>query len=138
MATTTSEFTVDTRGENSTVNITEMVSDIVSKSGTENGIAHIFVRSTTSSVLICEDEEGLLRDIVEAGKRFAPDNLDYRHNEAWHDDNGRSHVKASFLGQSLSVPIVESSLSLGTWQSIFLIEFDVRPRKRSIVVSIFE
>lgn len=136
MASFNYSFTVDTKGENTSINLTSAISDAVAESGISDGIVHVFVQSTTSSVFICEDEQGLLKDIIDAARRIAPENVQYKHNLAWHDDNGRSHVKASIIGQSITVPLRDSRLQLGTWQSIFLFEFDVRPRERNIVVSI--
>lgn len=130
------DFALDTKGENSFANITKRVGDFVQKSGIKTGIASVFVLSTTSSLIICEDERGLLEDIVENAKRFAPDDYEYRHNRAWDDDNGRSHVKATLFRQDLTLPVRGGILSLGTWQSIFLLELDVRPRKRSLTVTV--
>lgn len=136
MAFISSHFDIETRGENAAVNITKHILDFVRGSKISEGMLTAFVQSTTASIMICEDEPGLISDILEAAKRIAPKNIEYKHNLAWHDDNGRSHVKATLFGQSVTIPIKDSTLHLGTWQSIFLFEFDVRPRKRAIIVSI--
>ena len=136
MTTYSSVIEVSTSGENSVVNLTESVNNKIRESGIREGLAHIFVQSTTSSIFICEDEKGLISDIIGAARRIAPDEIEYRHNLAWHDDNGKSHVKSTFLGQGVSVPVRNSILDLGTWQEIFLSEFDIRPRTRKIVISV--
>jgi len=127
---------IESRGELDLVNITEKVSDIVRRAQIDEGLAFIAARSTTSSILICEDEEGLLQDIREALERIAPSSVKYKHDSRWGDGNGRSHVRASLIGQHVSVPISSGRLLLGTWQSIFFLELDVRPRKRIIDITI--
>lgn len=132
----TAEFSVDTAGENSFTDITGKLSGCVGESQISNGIANVFLLSTTASLVICENEVGLLEDIIRAARSFAPDESDYKHNQAWSDNNGRSHVKATLYRQDLNIPVRSGKLLLGTWQSAFLLEFDLRPRKRRISVTI--
>ncbi|AKA48140.1 hypothetical protein IX51_02415 [uncultured archaeon] len=128
-------FSVKTESENQFTDITGRISGSVSRSGLSSGIASIFLLSTTSSLIICENEGGLLEDIVRRAMFFAPDDIEYRHNKAWGDNNGRSHVKATLYRQDLTVPVRNGELLLGTWQSIFLLEFDVRPRERRVSIT---
>lgn len=132
----TTEFTVRTGGENQFTEITGKISEAVEKSGIKNGVANIFLLSTTSSLIICENESGLIDDIIRAAKSFAPDGSEYRHNRAWDDDNGRSHVKATLYRQDLSIPVRGGKLQLGTWQTAFLVEFDLRPRERNVSITV--
>lgn len=92
--------------------------------------------STTSSLAIIEWEEGLLVDLQTAMNRIAPKNGVYEYEKAWHDGNGHSHMRASILGASLTIPIEGGRMTLGTWQQIIVAEFDVRPRKRKLVVQV--
>lgn len=129
-------FEVNTRGENDFVDITSKLREVVMSAGIASGIASVSVRSTTSSVAICENERGLLEDMKRALSRAAPDNMEYEHNEAYHDGNGRSHIKSTMVGQGIVVPVRDSDLLLGTWQAVFLMEFDVRPRRRPVDVQL--
>lgn len=129
-------FEVETEGENCARNLTEDVSRLVSKSGAITGLVTVSVRSTTSSVILCEDEKGHLSDMVDTMGRIAPATQKYRHDDAWGDGNGRSHVKAVLAGQSVTIPLDDGKMVTGTWQSIFLMEFDTRPRRRAVDVTV--
>ena len=119
------------------LDITREVTAAVAKSGIRDGLACVFTPSSTSAILTNEFEPGLMEeDIPAALERLFPRNLDYGHEKRWGDGNGHSHVRAALLGPSLSVPFVERTLTLGTWQQIVHIDFDVRPRNRQIVVQI--
>ena len=118
------------------VNLTEKVSHLVAKSGITNGIATIFVSGSTGSVTTIEFEPGLIHDFPEMLKRIAPKNLDYGHEKMWHDGNGHSHVKASLLGPSLTIPFIDSELCLGTWQQIVFLELDTRSRNRDLILQV--
>jgi len=118
------------------VNLTEKVSHLVAKSGITNGIATIFVSGSTGSVTTIEFEPGLIHDFPEMLKRMAPKNLDYGHEKMWHDGNGHSHVKASLLGPSLTIPFIDSQLCLGTWQQIIFLELDTRSRNRDLILQV--
>ena len=125
-----------TSGEDDFVDVTKEVLECVEQSAIPAGIASVSVRSTTSSIVVCENEAGLKEDIKDALRKIAPSEKEYRHNEAWHDENGRSHVKATLTGQGITLPVTGSRLLMGQWQSIFLLEFDVKPRTRTVDVAV--
>ncbi|MEM2865349.1 MAG: secondary thiamine-phosphate synthase enzyme YjbQ, partial [Candidatus Bathyarchaeia archaeon] len=114
----------------------DMVQRAVYESGLENGIVTIFVSGSTGALTTIEYEPGLLRDLPEALERIAPRDIPYEHEKRWHDGNGHSHVRASLLGPSLTVPFINRRLALGTWQQIIFIELDVRPRSRNLILQI--
>jgi secondary thiamine-phosphate synthase enzyme len=130
-------FELLTHGEGEIVNITQDVEKIVDESEVLSGLANIFVNGSTAAVTTIEYEEGVLEDFRRALSVLAPDTISYTHNTRWGDGNGRSHVKASCIGPSLTVPVVEGVLMCGTWQQIVLVELDVRKdRKRTVVVTV--
>lgn len=100
----------------------------------QNGIVVIFCIGSTCSISTMEFESGLQEDLPQALDRVAPKNIPYAHHETWHDDNGRSHVKSTIVGPSLTVPIVNGELTLGTWQQVIFIEWDTRGRDRKVVL----
>ena len=120
----------------SVMNITGDVSLAVLSSGLEAGIATIFVPGATGAVTTLEHEEGLVMDLRDALERLVPEEMEYAHNERWHDGNGHSHVSASLIGPSLTVPFSGHSLVLGVWQQIVFLELDTRPRHRRVMVQI--
>jgi secondary thiamine-phosphate synthase enzyme len=126
----TLKFTLRTRGHTDIVDITREVASAVQG----HGVATVFVSGSTAGITTIEDEPGLLEDLKEAFERLAPSGRRYRHSETAGDDNGVSHVRAALLGPSLSVPVAEGRLLLGTWQQIVLVDFDTRPRTREITV----
>ncbi len=123
-----------TRGRDDCVDITEAVQQAVGRAKIRQGLATVFVTGSTAGVTTIEYEPGLVRDLKEAVRRLFPETLRYAHHESGGDDNGFSHLRASFIGPSLTVPIVDGRLQLGTWQQIVLIDFDVRPRTRSYLI----
>ena len=125
-----------TKGEGDVIDMTEEVQGAVRESGMEAGVATVFVPGSTAAVTTMEYEPGLVKDVPAILDRVAPREIDYEHQKTWHDGNGRSHVKASLVGPSLSVPFVRGRLTLGTWQQIVLLELDVRPRRREVVVQV--
>jgi secondary thiamine-phosphate synthase enzyme len=130
-------FELLTHGEGEIVNITPDVEKIVKDSGVFSGLANIFVNGSTAAVTTIEYEDGVLEDFRRALSVLAPDTISYAHNTRWGDGNGRSHVKASCIGPSLMVPVVEGALMCGTWQQVVLVELDVRKdRKRTVVVTV--
>ncbi len=133
----TEELTIRTRKDCEVINITDQVARVVSESGIDNGVVTIFNVGSTAGITTTEFEPGLVNHDLKAGfERLAPQSARYEHEETWHDDNGHSHVRASFLGPSLTVPIVRGQMTLGTWQQIVLIEFDTRPRDRTVVCQV--
>jgi secondary thiamine-phosphate synthase enzyme len=127
---------VDSRGNNHVIDITPEVADSVARAGIAGGIVTVFVTGSTAGVTTVEFEPGLVADLDAAFQRVVPREIDYRHHERWGDDNGHSHVRASLLGPSLTVPFIDGRLTLGTWQQIVLIDFDTRPRSREYVIQI--
>lgn len=132
----TSEITVRTRGQDDLVDLTPAVHKELETCGVQNGAVLLFVIGSTAALTTIEFEPGLAEDFPAALARIAPEDLRYAHEEKWHDDNGHSHVRASLIGPSLTVPMAGGRLLLGTWQQIVLIECDTRPRDRTIVVQI--
>lgn len=127
---------LETKGENHIVDITNRVKEIVKRSGIKDGLVNVFVIGSTAAVTTMEFEPGLVNDLTEALARIAPKDIYYKHHERWGDDNGRSHVKASIVGPSLTIPLVNGDLLLGTWQQIVFLELDTRPRSRKILVTV--
>lgn len=126
---------VETKGHCHVIDFTSMVAQSLTKGRVRNGLVTVFVIGSTASITTLEFEPGLAqRDLKEALERIAPEHGEYLHEATWHDDNGHSHVRASLIGPSLTVPLVHGDLTLGTWQQIVLLDFDTRPRKREIVV----
>ena len=128
---------VRTSGNAEVLNISTQVADFIASGSVRSGIATIFVVGSTAAITTTEFEPGLANhDLKDLFERLAPENAVYRHEETWHDDNGHSHVRASLLGPSITVPIVDAQLTLGTWQQIVLIDFDTRARTRQVVVQV--
>jgi secondary thiamine-phosphate synthase enzyme len=132
----TDTIRVQSKGENHMMDLTEDVHDIVQRSQIRNGLVTVFVAGSTGAVTTIEYESGLLSDFPAMLERVAPKGITYDHEKAWHDGNGHSHVRASLIGPSLTVPFVEGELTLGTWQQIVFVELDVRPRSRTLVVQV--
>jgi secondary thiamine-phosphate synthase enzyme len=132
----TENISVKTKGEVDIIDLTDQVEEAVTNSGLRNGIVTVFVPGSTGALTTIEYEPGLLEDLPAAFERLAPRNISYEHEMRWHDGNGHSHVRASILGPSLTVPFNNSKLILGTWQQIVFIEFDVRSRARNLVLQI--
>ncbi|RLF47663.1 MAG: YjbQ family protein [Thermoplasmata archaeon] len=130
------QIEISTKGEVDIIDITERVQEVVDRSGIKNGMALIFVSGSTGAITTIEYEPGLLHDLPRALERLFPKNIEYKHHETWHDGNGHSHVRASFLGPDLTVPVVNGSLALGTWQQIVFVELDVRRRTRRLIVQV--
>lgn len=118
------------------IDITERVSSAVRGSGLQAGIAVVFVPGATAAVTTIEHEPGLVNDIRAAMERIAPERMEYAHDQRWGDGNGHSHIRASLIGPSLTVPFQDGQLMLGTWQQIVFLEMDNRPRKRRVVLQI--
>lgn len=127
---------VDAKEDLDIVNITQQVSDFVKESEMKNGNVTVFVRGSTASVSTMEYEPNLVKDIGKAIERIAPSNMVYAHHETWGDDNGKSHVRATLLGPSLTIPFEDKKLLLGRWQQIALLDFDVPARSREIILQI--
>ncbi|MCX8183605.1 MAG: secondary thiamine-phosphate synthase enzyme YjbQ [Crenarchaeota archaeon] len=129
------EIGIETRGEPDIIDITMKVEKVVSETGIRNGIANIFVPGSTGAVTTMEYEPGLLKDLPNTLERVAPSNASYEHEKTWHDGNGHSHVRAAIIGPSITIPIRNGALRLGTWQQVVFLELDTRPRSRRIIVT---
>ena len=127
---------LSTKGHCDIVDITSQVAKEVSDSDIGSGTATIFITGSTAGVTTIEYEPGLLADLKEMWDRVVPQNIPYQHDRAWGDGNGHSHVRASLLSASLTIPIVNKRLKLGTWQQIVVLDFDNRARSREIVVQV--
>ena len=136
MAVSTKSIKIHSKGENDMINLTEEISEFVKNSDVKNGNITVFVSGSTGSIITIEFEPGLIKDFPEMLDRIIPRNLDYGHEQMWHDGNGHSHVKASLVGPSLTVPFVDGGLCLGRWQQIVFVELDTRSRTRNLVLQI--
>jgi secondary thiamine-phosphate synthase enzyme len=130
------EFPLETAGHRHMQDITERVASVVAESGVQTGVVQVFNTGSTAAVGTIEFEPGLERDLPELLDGLIPPSSQYGHEQAWHDGNGHSHLQATWLGSSISVPIAQGQLVLGTWQQIFHLECDVKPRRRTIVVTV--
>ena len=130
------DLNLKTCKETDIVDITQAVVDVVKKSDLSDGIVTIFVPGSTGAVTTIEYEPGLRKDFPAALERLGPKHLTYEHEKTWHDGNGHSHVRASLLGPSLTVPFRKHQLLVGTWQQIVFVELDIRSRSRNIVVQV--
>lgn len=131
-----SQINVSTKGFNDVVDITDEVKKIVKNSKIKDGIVSLFIPGSTATITTIEYESGLVEDIKVALEKVAPMKGYYKHEEAWHDGNGYAHIRAALMKPSISVPIEDGELSLGSWQQVVLIDFDNRARERKIIVKI--
>ncbi len=136
MAVISELISLNTRGNTDIQDITDEVADLVSKNELISGIVTIFCPSATSALTTIEYESGALKDLRRLFDEIIPVNREYAHNERWHDGNGHSHIRAALLGPSLTIPFSDRRLTLGTWQQIIYVDFDVRPRQRELVVQL--
>lgn len=136
MTVRTTELRLSTRGDGDTLDITAAIQRAVEEAGVEDGQATAFVRGSTAAITTMEYEPGGVRDLAAMLDRLIPAAGDYEHNRLNHDTNSHAHQRASLIGPSLSVPIIDGRLVVGTWQQIVLIDFDDRPRRRTVVVQI--
>lgn len=125
-----------TTSETDVVDITEDVGDAVHESGVLEGACTVFIAGSTASITTIEYESGAVSDLVRAIERLAPRGIHYDHDARWGDGNGFSHVRAAMLGPSITVPVKDGDLVLGTWQQIVLVDFDNRPRTRTVHVQV--
>jgi secondary thiamine-phosphate synthase enzyme len=136
MTVETREVTLQSRGNCHAIDVTSEVAKHIEESGIDNGIATLFVVGSTAGITTIEYEPNLLSDFKDMWDRVIPQNITYEHNKTWGDGNGHSHVRASTLGPSLTVPFVNKRLTMGTWQQIVFVDFDNRARTRKIAVQI--
>jgi secondary thiamine-phosphate synthase enzyme len=132
----TESISMDTKGYCDIVDITPRLLSILRRLLIANGLVTLFCPGSTGSITTIEYEPGVLQDLKEALERIAPSNIPYRHDERWGDGNGFSHVRAALMKPSLTIPVVDGKLTLGTWQQVVFIDFDNRGRHRAIIVQI--
>jgi secondary thiamine-phosphate synthase enzyme len=125
---------LQTRGQGDAHDLTAAIAGAITESGIASGIATVFVVGSTAGITTLEFEPGVVADLSRAYERIAARRAEYQHHLRWGDDNGSSHVRAAMLGPSLTIPIVEGRLTLGTWQQVVLVEFDTGPRRRTVIV----
>ena len=132
----TKTIQVKSRGENDMVDMTKQTSRLLTESKLEEGLVTVFVSGSTAAISTIEYEPGLINDFPDMLSRVVPNDIEYKHNETWQDGNGHSHVRASLVGPSLTIPFKDGKLMLGIWQQIVLFEMDTRQRTREIIVQI--
>ncbi len=136
MTVLTKRIQIKSKGEMDIIDITDKTSQAIKESKIKNGLVTVFVSGSTAAVTTIEYEPGLRYDFPEMLSRVAPKDIEYKHDNTWHDGNGHSHVRASLIGPSLTIPIVEGNMSLGTWQQIVFLEMDTRPRDRNLILQL--
>ncbi len=132
----TDSIRLKTRGHSDMHDLTAEVERIIAASGIQRGTVTLFAPSSTSGLTTIEYEQGALEDLRQALERLAPSDADYRHNLAWGDGNGVAHLRAALLGASLTIPVLDGRPTLGTWQQVLYIDFDLRPRQRQVIVQV--
>ncbi len=130
------KLSIRTKGNSEVIDITAQIAKEISSSSINNGIATVFVSGSTAGISTIEYEGRLISDFKNMWERVIPQNIAYEHNKTWGDGNGHSHIRASLLGASLTIPIVNKELTLGTWQQVVLVDFDNRPRSREIILQL--
>ncbi|MEW6587350.1 MAG: secondary thiamine-phosphate synthase enzyme YjbQ [Nitrospirota bacterium] len=133
---TADTITLSTNGFTDVIDITEKVTRIAEQSGIQNGLVTVFCSGSTGGITTIEFESGVINDLKKAIEKIAPSNIPYEHDKRWGDGNGFSHVRAALMKPSLTIPVVNGKLALGTWQQIVFMDFDNRERKRKVVVQI--
>jgi secondary thiamine-phosphate synthase enzyme len=132
----TGQLRFSTEGDGDVIDLTEGVASVLESSGVENGMVSVFVPGSTAAVTAMEHEPGGVRDLGEALERLIPKRGDYEHNRLNNDTNSHAHIRAAIVGPSETVPVRDGRLELGTWQQLVLVDFDDRPRQRTVVVQI--
>jgi secondary thiamine-phosphate synthase enzyme len=130
------QLSISTAGHGDVHDLTGRVAAVVARSKVRTGLVHVFCVGSTAAVGTIEFEPGLREDLPATLDRLMPPSRDYGHERTWHDGNGHSHLQATLLGPGLTVPVGEGKPVLGTWQQVFLLECDTRPRQRTLVVTV--
>jgi len=130
----TQAISIESAGFNDVHNLTDRVASILHESRIAHGAVTVFVPGSTAGITTLEFERGAVEDLRRAMDRLVPPALHYDHDARWGDGNGFSHVRAALLGPSVTIPVVDGTLGLGTWQQIILVDFDNRPRRREVLV----
>ena len=129
-------FSITTKGDGDIINITDKAESVVTASGFDNGILTLFVKGSTGAIITLEYEPGLIHDMSSVLERIAPKLHQYEHEKLWHDGNGHSHIRASILGPSITIPFIERRLTLGSWQQVVFVELDNKSRSREIITQV--
>ncbi len=127
---------INTKGNCDIIDITSQVTNEINQSGINSGTVTIFISGSTAGVSTIEYEDGVINDFKAMWDRIISRNISYQHDSKWGDGNGFSHVRASLLGPSLTIPFINKKMTLGTWQQIIVTDFDNRPRSREIIIQI--
>ena len=130
------EISLQTQGFSDVKNVTEQVQEIVAASGIVEGLVNIAVIGATASISTIEYEPALVQDLQNELEKWIPHTLQSLHSQTWGDDNGFSHLRATLMGPSLTMPVVNGRALLGTWQQIIVIDHDNRPRTRRVYVQV--
>jgi secondary thiamine-phosphate synthase enzyme len=136
MTVITQTIFLNTTGNTDVQDITHQLVDLVARNELASGILTVFCPSATSALTTIEYESGAIRDLRRLFEEIIPQHREYAHNERWHDGNGHTHIRAALLGPSLTIPFVDRKLTLGTWQQVVYVDFDVRPRQRQLIVQL--
>lgn len=136
MAIVTKNIQIKSRGEDDVIDITEPTLKAIKESNLKNGIVTVFVSGSTAAITTIEYEPGLRNDFPKMLNRIIPRDIEYEHDKKWNDGNGHSHVRASLVGPSLTIPFKDGALMLGIWQQVVLLEMDTRQRERQIILQI--
>ena len=136
MAVYTEHFQINTKGFTDIIDITQKVKSAVYSHNIKNGNIVVALAGSTAAITTVEYEPGLIKDLPDILEEIAPMNREYHHDDTWHDGNGYAHIRAAIFGSSISVPLIDGALLLGTWQQIVLIDFDNKQRSRNIYVQI--
>ncbi len=129
-------ISLKTKGFTDIIDITAMAGSVLERSGIRQGLLTVFCKGSTGAITTIEYEDGVINDLKRAIERIAPSDIPYGHDKRWRDGNGFSHVRAALMKPSLSVPVADGRLALGTWQQLVFIDFDNRPRSRELVVQV--
>ena len=137
MTVETHQVSLTSQGHSEVIDITPQVANRLAEGRVRNGVVTLFVVGSTAALTTTEYEPGLAKiDLRALYERLAPEDGDYAHEATWNDDNGHSHCRATLTGPSLTIPLVDGKLTLGTWQQIILLDFDTRPRQREVIVQV--
>ncbi|KST66957.1 secondary thiamine-phosphate synthase enzyme YjbQ [Mastigocoleus testarum] len=131
------QIAVATKGHGDMHDLTDQVNQIVRNSGIKVGMVNIFNVGSTGVIGAIEFEPGLTNDLPQILNKLIPPSRDYGHERTWHDGNGHSHLQATWLGPEITVPLQNGNLVLGTWQQIFHLECDIKPRQRKVMITIY-
>ncbi len=127
---------VPTRGHSHILNLTPQIEEVILESDLRDGLVTVFVPGSTAAITTMEYEPGCVADFQRLMEKLAPEHEEYAHNQRWGDGNGYAHLRASLIGPSRTIPLIQGRLALGTWQQIVLVDFDNRPRQRRVIVQV--